>query len=158
MNLQLGKYKMDVLDLIKTEHRQVASLFSEIESTDHTHKLYECFNQLYNSLSINAEVKSQIFYPAIRSCQGAEQLVDAAQKEHEEIKQMLEELESFSPTSAEFKQKILELKQVVQRHTQEEENRVFSQVRECMNQKQREQLASEFQAVKSKLQSEMSFV
>ena len=147
---------MDVLELIKADHRQVETLFSEIESTDDTHKLYECFNQLYNALNINAEVKEQIFYPAIRHCQGTEELVSAAQEEHEKVKQMLEELESLSPTSAEFKQKIGELKRMIQYHMQSEENEVFSQVRECMSQQEREQLGKEFAAVKSKLQSEMS--
>lgn len=147
---------MDVLDLIKAEHRQVETLFSEIESADETHKLYQCFNQLFNALNIHAEVEEQTFYPAIRHCQDTEELVDAAQEDHDEAKEILEELESLSPTSAEFKQKIRELKQVIQQHVQEEENEVFSQVRECMSLKEREQLCNEFEAAKSKLQSEMS--
>lgn len=157
MNLQFGKAKMDVLDLIEADHRQVETLFSEIESTDETQKLYECFNQLYNALNVQVEVKEQTFYPAIRHCQNTDELVDAAQQEHEAAKQMLEELASLSPTSAEFKQKIGELKRAVQHHLQKEENEVFSQVRECMSQEEREQLGSEFEVVKSKLQSEMSF-
>ena len=147
---------MDVLELIKAEHRQVETLFSEIESTDNTQKLYECFNQLYNALNVHAEVEEQTFYPAIRHCQDTEELVDAAHKEHEQAKQMLEDLASLSPTSAEFNQKIGELKQVIQHHVQEEENEMFAQVRECMTPEEREQLGSEFAAVKSKLQSEMS--
>jgi len=47
---------------------------------------------------------------------------------------------------------------VIQHHVQEEENVVFDQVRECMSQEDREQLGSEFKAVKSKLQSEMSVI
>ncbi len=147
---------MDVLELIKADHRQVETLFSEIESTDNPHKLYECFNQLYNALNVHAEVEEQTFYPAVRDCQDAEKLVDAAQEEHDEAEQMLEALASLSPTSAEFKQKIGELKQAIQHHVQEEENEVFSKVRECMSQKEREQLGSEFEALKRKLRSEIS--
>ena len=147
---------MDVLKLIKADHRQVETLFSVIESTDDPHKLYECFNRLYNTLNLHAEAKEQSFYPAIRHCQDIERLVNAAQSEHDEAKQILEELESFSPTSAEFKQKIGELKRVIQHHVQEEENKIFSQVLNCMSQEEREQLGKEFEAVKGKLQSEMS--
>lgn len=148
---------MDVLDLIKTEHRQIETLFSEVESTDNPHKLYECFNQLFNGLNLYAEVEEQTLYPAIRRHgQDTKELVDAAQQDHHKAKQILEELEYLSPTSREFKQKIAELKQVIQHHVQEEENVVFDQVRECMSQEDREQLGSEFKAVKSKLQSEMS--
>ena len=147
---------MDVLKLIKADHRQVETLFSVIESTDDPHKLYECFNRLYNALNVHAEAEEQTFYPAIRHCQDIEQLVNAAQSEHDEAQQILEELESFSPTSAEFKQKIGELKQVIQHHVQEEENEIFSKVLNCMSQEEREQLGKEFEAVKGKLQTDMS--
>ena len=157
MKLQLGKDKMDVLDLIKTEHRRIETLVSEIESTDNPHKLYECFNQLFNGLNLYAEVEEQTLYPAIRRhCQDTQELIDAAQQEHHKAKQILEELEYLSPTSREFKQKIADLKDVIQHHVQAEENKLFDQVRECMSQEEREQLGSEFKAVKSKLQSEMS--
>ena len=148
---------MDVLDLIKTEHRQIETLFSEIESADNPHKLYECFNQLFDGLNLYAKVEEQTLYPAIRRhCQDTQELVDAAQQDHHKAKQILEELEYLSPTSREFQQKIAELKDVIQHHVQKEENEVFDKVREWMSQEEREQLGSEFKAVKSKLQSEMS--
>ncbi len=147
---------MDILDLIKKDHRKVASLFSQIETTDDTQKLYECFNQLYEEISLHTEVEEQTFYPAVRDCQDTGQLVDEAQAAHDEAKQLLEEIEDLSPTSMEFKAKILELKQVIQQHVQEEENKVFSQVRQCLSQEERSQLGSKFEAVKSQLQSEMS--
>lgn len=153
---EIGKDKMDVLDLIKAEHRQVETLFSEIESTDNPHQLYKCFNQLYNALNVHAEVEEQIFYPAVRHCQNSSELVDAAQEEHQQAKQVLEDLASLSPTSVEFKQKIVELKQAIQHHVWEEENEVFSRIREGMSQDDREQLGSEFNRVKSKMQKEIS--
>ena len=154
--MQSGKDKMDVLELIKADHLQVETLFSEIESTDDTHKLYQCFNKLYNELNVHTEVEEQTFYPAIRRCQGTEKIVDVAQEEHEEARQMLEELASLSPTSAEFQQKISTLRQIIQHHIQSEEDEVFSQVRDCMSEEERSQLGSEFQSVKSQVQSEIS--
>lgn len=148
---------MDILELIKSDHRQIETLISEIQKNDNPQKLYECFNELYNALSLLAEAEKQTFYPAVRRCQeDTKELIDVACKEHNQAKQMLEHLESLSPTSAEFNQKIAELKQVIQHHVQEEESEVFSQVSEYMSQEEREQLGGEFAAVKSKLQSEMS--
>jgi iron-sulfur cluster repair protein YtfE (RIC family) len=147
---------MDVLELIKADHCLVESLFSEIENAEDTHKLYDSFNQLYEALNVHTEVEEQVFYPAIRNSIDIENLVDAAQKEHNEAKQMLEDVSSLSPTSAEFKAKIRELKQAIQHHIQEEENEVFSQVLQCMSQEERSQLGSEFEVVKSKLQTEIS--
>ncbi len=140
---------MDVLELIKADHRLVETLFSEIEKTDDTHKLYDSFNQLYEALNVHAEVEEQVFYPAVRDRQDTEKLVDEAHKEHEEAKQMLEDVSSLSPTSAEFKAKIRELKQTMQHHIQEEENEVFSQVRQCMSDKKLEQLGNQLRETKA---------
>jgi len=145
---------MDILDLIRKDHRQIENLFSEIERTGNTQKLYGYFNQLYEEISLHTEVEEKIFYPAISNYQNTERLVDEAQKEHNEIKQMLEDIESFSPISDEFKQKLSELKQAVKHHIQEEENEVFNQVQEWMSKPEREQLGNEFEAVKSQQQSE----
>ena len=147
---------MDVLEIIRADHRLIESLFSQIEQTNDNYKLYECFNQLYEALNVHAEVEEQVFYPAIRNCQGTNELLDDAQKEHEEARQILEELGSLSPTKDEFKQKIATLKQVIQHHVQQEENEVFSKVRACMNEEERSQIGSKFATVKSKLQSEIS--
>jgi len=145
---------MDILDLIRKDHRQIANLFSELERTGNTQKLYGYFNQLYEEISLHTEVEEKIFYPVISNYQNTERLLDEAQKEHNEIKQMLEDIESFSPISEEFKQKLSELKQAIKHHVQEEENEVFTQVQEWMSKAEREQLGNEFEAVKSQQQSE----
>jgi len=145
---------MDILDLIRKDHRQIENLFSEIERTGNTQKLYGYFNQLYEEISLHTEVEEKIFYPVISNYQNTERLLDEAQKEHNEIKQMLEDIESFSPISEEFKQKLSELKQAIKHHVQEEENEVFTQVQEWMSKAEREQLGNEFEAVKSQQQSE----
>jgi len=147
---------MDILDLIKKDHRKLASLFSQIETTDDTQKLYGCFNQLYEEISLHTEVEEQTFYRAVRDCHDTSHLVDEAQAEHDAAKHLLEEIEDLSPTSMEFKAKINELKQVIEHHVQEEENILFSQVLQCLSQEERSQLGNEFEAVKSHLQSEMS--
>jgi hemerythrin superfamily protein len=154
-----SKDKMDILDLIKKDHRKIETLFSAIETTDDTQKLYECFNQLYEEINLHAEVEEQTFYPAILEyCENTEEVIDEAQNDHDEAKQLLEEIESLSPTSAEFKQKIRELKQVIQHHVQSEENQVFSSARQCITEEERSQLGSDFEAVKSQLQSDMSIM
>jgi hemerythrin superfamily protein len=151
-----SKDKMDILNEIKKDHRKIETLFSIIESTDDTQELYQCFNQLYEEISIHTEAEEKIFYPAIRdSSSDCEYLVDTSYTEHDKAKQLLEEIESFSPTSAEFKAKVRELKQAIQHHIQEEETKVFLQASKFISQEEQIQLANQFLAMKSKLQSEM---
>lgn len=155
MALTRSNTQMDIIDLIKDEHRNVDTLFSVIETTDDIQKLYDYFNKLYEQINLHAGVREQIFYPVIREYEDTNELVAQAQKQQNTIKELLEEIESFSPTSAEFKQKINQLKEVMQHQAEEEENQILLQVRNYMNATEREQLGKEFTSFKSKLQNEI---
>ena len=144
---------MDILDLIKNEYRQIETLFSEIESTSDTVKLYKGFNKLSEEIILHTEVKAQTFYPEIHQLGEKKELIDTALREHNEIRQMLEEIESLSPTSQEFQTQVQAAKRLFQHHIQEEE-KVFSQVRQHMSEAKRRELASKFAAAKSKLASD----
>lgn len=147
---------MDILDLIRKDHRQVETLFKEIENTNNNQELYDRFNELYKEINLHAKVEEQTFYPAIRESGDHNQLVSGAQKEHDKAKELLEEIASLSPASIEFEQKIRQLKEAIQHHVQEEEKEVFPLVSECMNAEEREQLGREFTTSKSQLQNEIS--
>lgn len=147
---------MDILDLIRKDHRQVETLFKEIENTNNNQELYDRFNELYKEINLHAKVEEQTFYPAIRESGDHNQLVSEAQKEHDKAKELLEEIASLSPASIEFEQKIRQLKEAIQHHVQEEEKEVFPLVSECMNAEEREQLGREFTTSKSQLQNEIS--
>jgi hemerythrin superfamily protein len=147
---------MDILDLIRKDHRQVETLFKEIENTNNNQELYDRFNELYKEINLHAKVEEQTFYPAIRESGDHNQLVSGAQKEHDKAKELLEEIASLSPASTEFEQKIRQLKEAIQHHVQEEEKEVFPLVSECMSAEEREQLGREFTTSKSQLQNEIS--
>ncbi len=147
---------MDILDLIKKDHCQVETLFKEIENSNNNQELYDRFNELYKEINLHAKVEEQTFYPAICEYEDNNQLVNEAQKEHDEAKELLEEIASLSPASTEFEKKIRQLKEAIQHHVQEEEKEMFSLVSECMSAEEREQLGREFTASKSQLQNEIS--
>lgn len=147
---------MDIFELIKTDHRKAEEIFSAIEKTKSSKTLDKYFNQLYQELSLHAQVEELTFYPTIRNHEGTEELLEEAEEEHTEVKVMLEQMKSMDSSSEEFKDKLSQLKEAVQHHVQEEENEVFSQVRQLMSAEELKQLATEFKEVKSTLQAEMS--
>ncbi len=69
---------------------------------------------------------------------------------------MLEQLKALDTTSSEFKAKISELKDAIQHHVQEEENKIFPKVHKCITEEELKQLATEFQQAQSKLQDEIA--
>ncbi|MGE5656109.1 MAG: hemerythrin domain-containing protein [Actinomycetota bacterium] len=149
---------MDIFELIKKDHRQVESLFAEIESSKDAKKIAALFERLYKELNLHSEVEELTFYPSMREYEETEELLEEAEEEHVEVKTMLEEMKPFSPTSSEFKTRLASLKSAVQHHVQEEENEVFPQVQQCMSKEELSALATEFQQTKSKLQKDMSMI
>jgi hemerythrin superfamily protein len=147
---------MDIFELIKADHRKVEELFSQIEKSNSSKQLDQYFKQLYKELNVHAQVEELTFYPSMRNHEDTEKLVDEAEEEHTEVKVILEQMKSMDSTSAEFKEKISQLKDAVQHHVQEEENEVFPQVRQSMNEEELKQLVTEFQEVKTTLQDQMS--
>lgn len=146
---------MDIFDLLKADHRKVETLFSEIEKTDDTEKLYNSFNQLYKALNVHSQAEELTFYPALRECKSTQDMLEEAEEEHVEAEELLEEIKQLSPTSSEFKNKMLELKEAVQHHVREEENEIFDQARQCMEAQELQQLEKEFQQIKSRLEAEI---
>jgi hemerythrin-like domain-containing protein len=84
-----------------------------------------------------------------------EKLLDEAEREHVEVKVMIEEMKSHSLSSPNFREKLSDLKEALQQHVEEQENEVFSQVRQCMSAEELDQLEEEFQNMRNKLLEEM---
>ena len=55
---------MDPFELLKTDHRNVEQLFSELESADGKKKL-TVFKQIKTELELHTHIEEKIFYPAL---------------------------------------------------------------------------------------------
>lgn len=147
---------MDIFELIKADHRKAESLFSEIEQTDESQKLDQYFKQLYQELNLHTQTEELTFYPAMRDHERTRKLVVKAEKEHNTVKIILKQIKSMDSASSEFKVKIRELKEAVGHHVQEEENKVFPQICQNINNEELQQLAQKFQETRTKLQKKLS--
>jgi hemerythrin superfamily protein len=146
------KKDMNIQDVLRMDHTKVNTLFVELNGTDDPQKIQEYFGQIYKDLTAHSLAEEQVVYPAIRPYYGeTQELYD----EQGEIKEMLEEIKSLSPSSPEFKNKVNQLKDTVMHHVRQEESDVFAKVRENFNDEQSEQIATKFKSAKSKIQEEM---
>ena len=142
----------NILALIEAEHRQVEKLFAEAEKAKGV-KLVEQFNEIYIAVILHARTEELVFYPAMREYEETEQYVEEAEEEHEEVSVILEEIKALKPTDPEFKEKMIELKEMLDHHVEEEESEIFNAVRECMSDQELTKLGQEFQETKDKLMS-----
>jgi hemerythrin superfamily protein len=149
------KQDMDIRDLIRLDHNKVNTIFTEIGATNDPQKIQEYFGQLYKDLSTHAIAEEQVVYPKVRSFYGndnTQELYD----EQADMKGRLDEIKSLSPSSPEFKDKVKQLMDVVGDHVRQEESTMFAAIGNNLSEQEREQLATEFKAAKSKIQQDMA--
>ena len=147
------KSDMNIQDVLRMDHQKAKTLIAEIENCNDAQKIQEYFGQLYKDLSVYSEAEEQILYPQVRSFyQDTQNLYN----EQAELKVVLEELKSLSPTSALFKDKIKQVKDIVNHHAREEENDVFAVIRRNFSTSEQEQLATQFKEAKKQLQTRMA--
>jgi hemerythrin superfamily protein len=150
------KQDMNIQTLIRLDHNKVNTIFTEIGATKDPQKLQEYFGQLYKDLLTHAKAEEEVVYPNVRSFYGndnTQELYD----EQAEMKRMLDEIKSIDPSSAdEFRSKVKQLMDVVGDHVRQEESTMFAAIDKNCSNEQKEQMATEFKAAKSKIQQEMA--
>lgn len=148
-----NKSDMNIQDVIRADHNKVNMLFMQIDNTNDIKKIEEYFGQIYKDLSVHAEAEEQVVYPAVRPFYGdTQELYD----EQAEMKTMLENIKSSSPSDGDFKAKVERLKKAVTDHVRQEESEMFAAIRNNCSNDQQERMATEFKSAKSKLQQELA--
>ena len=150
------KQDMNIQTLIRLDHGKVNTIFTEIGATKEPQKLQEYFGQIYKDLLAHAQAEEEVVYPQIRSFYGdndTQELYD----EQDQMKQMLDEIQSIDPASAdEFRSKVKDLMDVVGDHIRQEESTMFAAIERNCSDEQKEQMATDFKTAKSKLQKDMA--
>ena len=150
------KQDMNIQTLIRLDHNKTNTIFTEIGATKDPQKLQEYFGQLYKDLLVHAQAEEEVVYPKVRSFYGddnTQELYD----EQAQMKGMLDEIKAMDPTNAdEFRSRIKDLMEAVGDHIRQEEFTMFSAIDNNCSEEQKEQMATEFKAAKSKIQQEMA--
>ena len=150
------KQDMNIQTVIRLDHNKTNTIFTEIGATKDPQKLQEYFGQLYKDLLVHAQAEEEVVYPKVRSFYGddnTQELYD----EQAQMKQMLDEIKSIDPANAdEFRSKVKDLMEAVGDHIRQEESTMFAAIDNNCSDEQKEQMATEFKAAKSKIQQEMA--
>ena len=122
------------LALLSNDHRAVEDLFARFDSSDFDRGV--TIRRLIDEMTLHAEIEEEVLYPTIRrNVEGGRQLAKQAEQEHQQVKEMLTQLEGMDPNSQEAEALIQELQQNMQEHMQEEEgpDGLFAMLRSAMD-------------------------
>jgi len=133
----------DVVDKIEHDHREVEQLFSEFErSGDRSIALKICDELELHTAAEEAEV-----YPVLAEEAREEDAVDEAEEEHEEARELIEQIRAASDDD-ELKTLVGRLKDAVEHHVEEEEADILPRAREELPAEELEDLGARFEAAK----------
>jgi hemerythrin superfamily protein len=110
--------------LLRADHRKVEQLFKRFESETDSNRKKELARQACNELVVHSMLEEEIFYPACREKNVADDLLDEAQVEHDSLKLLIADLKQSEPDSPFFDAKVAVLSEYVRHHVREEEKAI----------------------------------
>ncbi|MFN2626205.1 MAG: hemerythrin domain-containing protein [Mycobacteriales bacterium] len=116
----------NAVELIKSDHREVESLFEKFQST----KRREVALKICEELTLHAQIEEKLLYPDVKKEVSAE-LEQEAEKEHQEVKDLIAKIEGLGEGDAQRLGELMtKLQQGVDHHVQEEESEMLPKVEE----------------------------
>jgi hemerythrin superfamily protein len=143
---------MDAIELLKADHDKVRGLFEEFKTAqeaDDEARLRELKDQIFSELETHTRLEEDIFYPAVRDLDEEEMTETVAEgiQEHHVVKVLMREVEEVKGDET-FEAKMTVIIENVEHHADEEEEDLFPELREKMDQERLEQLGAEMEAAR----------
>ncbi len=146
---------MDVLTLLKTDHKTVAGMFDEaMKCKPGDRRLREIAVAIEGALTVHAAIEEKFFYPQLRDrAEEQEERVDVfeAYTEHDVLKYLIKLLKTNREPDEVFKAELQVLGENVKHHVKEEESTIFSLARELMDKDELDELGVEMEQAKTRL-------
>jgi hemerythrin superfamily protein len=139
---------MSAIEMLEAQHRGVERLFAAFENAGPGEKQY-IFRQIADKLAIHSTIEERHFYPACKSYETENQLAESVE-EHLNVKRLIAELlDEVDDKTLTAKVKVLQ--EQVQRHVEEEEYRLFPQVKKLLDASTLDELEEEMTATQEEL-------
>ena len=140
---------MKVTVLLRNDHEALQRLFDQFKKPNarNLNGKKELFNEIRREILIHSQMESEIFYPALAGTSSvrATELVTAAQQDHNQVEQMLEELKTMNGTDKNFEAQMNVLMEEVERHVRLEEEDIFDEARKNLPEFRLEELGIEIE-------------
>ncbi|MCC2674002.1 MAG: hypothetical protein K0R58_949 [Ramlibacter sp.] len=124
----------DACDLLDADHVAVKHLFVEyarlaVAGTGADADKKALAQKICDELTVHARIEEEIFYPALRKLIDAPELLDEAEAEHQEAKDMIARIESMPAADAAMDELVSALARAVEHHVKEERTQIFPKAR-----------------------------
>jgi hemerythrin superfamily protein len=145
-----------ILELLKRDHQKVATLLAEIEAVESDEQREQMFARLVGAIEVHAQAEEDVFYGTLAADELLAGRLDDARQEHDEVDQLLEEMDEIGSAGEEWTGKLRQLRQLIQQHVDQEEGPIFARAQEVLGPAQLERLGDELERAKQAMSGLLS--
>ena len=133
---------MDVIKLLKEDHKKVKKMLKELEATSEREagKRTKLFAEIERELKLHELVEEEIVYPAFREQSKLKDIVLEGYEEHHVVDLIMDEISGEPVTDETWAAKLKVMKENVEHHVEEEEEKMFPQARKLFSEEDLEEL------------------
>lgn len=144
---------MNLLKILKSDHREVESLFKRIEMTSEraVKVRQKLFLELMLKLDAHATAEEEILYAPMKQEEKAKADILEAFEEHGVARIMLQEIRAMSADDERWIAKVTVLREMIQHHVEEEEAELFKKVQKTLDAADLGFMGERFEARKAEL-------
>lgn len=125
--------QQDVLDLLMQEHREVEALLDQISQPEQNPNSRDIADRAIAMLVKHSVAEEMYVYPAmVEYLENGEQEVDHDKREHQELEELLKQLEGLEPEEDGFAQCVSRIQEVLADHVSDEEDQQFPKMRRAI--------------------------
>lgn len=141
---------MSIYTVLEGEHNEVSMIFKAIEaSPDVATGRTGLFQKLCNELRSHTVAEQATVYDKVKTKEGSKTMIDHAEREHQSVEHLINELESMDVTTDAWMLKLSELRQAVEHHVREEETKMFDRMHQLFTDDEARKMADDFQKAKN---------
>jgi hemerythrin superfamily protein len=120
----------NAIQIIRQDHRKVEGLFKKFDQAKSDRARKRICGQVIEELEVHTKLEEEIFYPAVRKELGDEEMIEEAEKEHQQAKDIIQELKTMDGEDQQLEEKFAELVECINHHVEEEEGEMLPKVEE----------------------------
>jgi hemerythrin-like domain-containing protein len=143
---------MNATEVLTHDHQKAMSLIRELEAADRQVGTEpantDVFNHLNELLTMHTFIEEEVFYPAMKEFDESRDLARTLRKSHKEFERLLSHLSTMAPNAEEFQRTLVDLRDCVERHIDEEESELFPLAEEFCEPERLDEMGRQMQEMK----------
>jgi hemerythrin superfamily protein len=137
------------------DHQEVKSIFKQLIKTEDSSKRKQICSDLQEELIPHMKAEETAVYPKLMDKKASKEHALEGLEEHRAAEMVLKDLLSLDPGDEKFKARATVLKEMIEHHIEEEEEKIFDDL-ESKGKDELDQIFSQFEEEKERLKSEVT--